>query len=51
MGKLRATEEQLAYAKLLDFGMKLGLLALIITLVVYRSGLFAPYIPVNYLPR
>jgi hypothetical protein len=51
MGKLRATEEQLAYAKLLDFGMKLGLLALIITFVVYVSGLFAPYIPVNDLPR
>lgn len=51
MGKLRATEEQLAYAKLLDFGMKLGLLALIITFVVYLSGLFAPYIPVNDLPR
>jgi hypothetical protein len=51
MGKLRATEEQLAYAKLLDFGMKLGLLSLIITFVVYLSGLFAPYIPVNDLPR
>ena len=51
MGKLRATEEQLAYARLLDFGMKLGLLALIITFVVYLSGLFAPYIPVNDLPR
>jgi len=51
MGKLRATEEQLAYAKLLDFGMKLGLLALIITFIVYLSGILSPYIPVNDLPR
>ena len=51
MGKLRATEEQLAYAKLLDFGMKLGLLALIITFIVYLSGILTPYIPVNDLPR
>jgi hypothetical protein len=51
MGNLRATEEQLAYAKLLDFGMKLGLLALIITFIVYLSGILSPYIPVNDLPR
>ena len=51
MGKLRATEEQLAYAKLLDFGMKLGLLALIITFIVYLSGILSPYIPVHDLPR
>ena len=51
MGKLKATEEQLAYAKLLDFGMKLGLLVLIITFIVYLSGFFSPHIPVNDLPR
>jgi len=51
MGKLKATEEQLAYAKLLDFGMKLGLLVLIITFIVYLSGILSPYIPVNDLPR
>ena len=51
MGKLKATEEQLAYAKLLDFGMKLGLLVLIITFIVYLSGILSPHIPVNDLPR
>lgn len=51
MTKLKATEEQLAYAKLLDFGMKLGLLVLIITFIVYLSGILSPHIPVNDLPR
>lgn len=51
MAKLKATEEQLAYAKLLDFGMKLGLLVLIITFIVYLSGILSPHIPVNDLPR
>ena len=51
MTKLKATEEQLAYAKLLDFGMKLGLLVIIITFIVYLSGILTPHIPVNDLPR
>ncbi len=45
------TEEQLAYAQLLDGGMKLGLLALVATFVVYVSGVLTPRIPVNDLPR
>jgi len=49
--KLRATEEQVTYAKLLDFGMKVGLLALIITFIIYLSGILTPHIPVNDLPR
>ena len=49
--KLHATEEQVAYAKLLDFGMKVGLLGLIIMFIVYLSGILAPHIPVNHLPR
>lgn len=49
--KLKATEEQLAYAKLLDTGMKLGLLMLVISFVIYVSGIFAPHVPVNDLPK
>ena len=51
MAKVKATEEQIAYAKILDFGMKCGLLALIITFVIYVSGILTPYVPVNDLPK
>lgn len=45
------TEEQLAYANLLDLGMKTGLLALVVTFLVYLSGVLPPRIPVADLPR
>ena len=52
MGKqIKATEEQIAYAKLLDLGMKVGLLSLIITFIVYITGILAPHVPVNDLPK
>ncbi len=44
-------EEQLAYAQVLDVGMKLGLLLLVATFALYVSGLVAPHIPVEDLPR
>jgi hypothetical protein len=49
--KTKATEEQLAYAVLLDLGMKVGLLALTITFIIYVTGIFSPHIPVTDLPR
>lgn len=49
--KLKATEEQLAYARLLDIGMKVGMLSLIITFAIYVFGIFTPHIPVNDLPK
>jgi len=49
--KLKATEEQLAYAKLLDLGMKVGLLTLIVTFIVYVFGIFTPHIPMDELPN
>lgn len=49
--KIKATEEQLAYAKILDLGMKIGLLALIVTFIVYLTGVLAPHVPVNDLPK
>ncbi len=45
------TEEQLAYAQLLDGGMKLGLLSLLVTFTVYVTGLLPARIPVGDLPR
>lgn len=49
--KLKATEEQLAYAAILDKGMKIGLLMLIITFIIYLTGILSPYVPVNDLPK
>ncbi len=49
--KLKATEEQLEYAKLLDIGMKIGLLVLIATFFIYLTGILTPYIPVRELPN
>ena len=49
--KLQATEEQLAYAKLLDIGMKLGLLMLVISFAIYVLGIFTPHVPVGDLPK
>ncbi len=44
-------EEQLAYARLLDGGMKAGLLGLIVTFAVYVTGALPPRVPVAELPR
>jgi len=44
-------EEQLAYAGILDSGMKLGLLLLVATFVAYLSGVPSPHVPVADLPR
>jgi len=49
--KLQATEEQIAYAKLLDTGMKVGLLMLVITFTIYVLGIFTPHVPVGDLPK
>lgn len=49
--KLKATEEQLAYAALLDTGMKIGLLMLVISFAIYLSGILTPHVQVNDLPK
>lgn len=49
--KLKASEEQVAYAKLLDSGMKVGLLMLVISFALYLLGIFTPHVPVNDLPK
>lgn len=45
--KLKATEEQLAYAKLLNLGMKIGLIALFITFIIYLTGVLTPHVAVQ----
>lgn len=49
--KMKATEEQLAYAGLLDSGMKLGLLIVVVAFVVYLTGILPPHVPVDDLPK
>lgn len=49
--KLKATEEQLVYARVLDIGMKVGLLTIIITFIIYLSGVLTPHVPVKDLPK
>lgn len=44
-------EEQLAYAGVLDAGMRGGLVALVVSFGAYLSGAVAPRIPVAELPR
>ena len=44
---LKATPEQLLYAKILEWGMYLGLLILFITFGLYTLGILDPYIPLD----
>lgn len=44
---LHAGPEQLLYAKVLEKGMFIGLLLLIVTYVIYLTGILKPYVPVR----
>lgn len=44
---IKASEEQLIYANLLDWGMRLGLAALVVTFAIYVFGVLAPHTPVD----
>jgi len=48
---LDVAEEQLVYAALLGKGMKIGLLSLIATFAIYASGILAPVVPLDDLPK
>jgi hypothetical protein len=48
--KTKASEEQIVYANLLNKGMWFGLALLIITFLIYISGLLSSYIPIDDLP-
>ena len=47
----RASGEQLAYADLLDLGMKAGLGGMIVCFLLYVSGIVTPHIPLEDMPR
>ncbi len=44
---LKPSEEQLVYANILDWGMKIGLIGMIITFLVYILKLLPAYIPIE----
>lgn len=46
-----ASAEQMAYAALLDIGMKIGLGAMVLCFLLYVSGLVQPHVPLHDLPR
>lgn len=43
----QATEEQILYANILNKGMLIGLLGLIITFIIYGTGILEPRIPLE----
>jgi len=45
------SEEQLRYAKLLDWGAKIGFVVLVAGFVNYMLGLLPPHVPVERLPE
>ena len=49
--KPAATEEQLAYAHLLNWVGKAGLLTLVATFALYAAGVVAPHVPMQVLPQ
>ena len=49
--KTTASEEQMVYAGVLNVGMWFGLFLLILTFVVYLSGVLPTFIPIDDLPR
>jgi hypothetical protein len=48
---LRATPEQILYAKILELGMYFGLLILFITFGLYAFGILDPYIPLDKISK
>ncbi len=51
MNKPTVKEEQIAYANLLDLGMKIGLVMLVVTFIIYLTGILSPQIPIDELPN
>ena len=44
---LKATEEQVLYAKILNIGMLIGLAGLVIAFIIYCTGILEPLIPLE----
>jgi len=49
--KTRASEEQIAYAGVLNIGMWFGLFLLIVTFIVYISGALPSFVAIEDLPK
>ena len=49
--KTKASEEQIAYANILNKGMWFGLALLIITFVIYISGVLPSHVPIEELAK
>jgi hypothetical protein len=49
--KTAASEEQMAYAGVLNIGMWLGLAVLVITFFIYISGVLPSFVPIDDLPK
>jgi hypothetical protein len=49
--KTQASEEQMAYANVLNIGMWLGLAVMVITFIVYVSGVLPSFVPIDDLPK
>jgi hypothetical protein len=47
----KASEEQMAYAGVLNIGMWLGLAILVITFFIYISGVLPSFVPIDDLPK
>ncbi len=46
-GSEYATQDQIAYAQILDLGMRIGLGALVVCFLIYVSGLLPPQVPLD----
>jgi hypothetical protein len=44
---LRASEEQVLYAKILNIGMLIGLVGLVVAFIIYCTGILEPLIPLE----
>jgi hypothetical protein len=49
--KNKASEEQMAYASVLNVGMWLGLAILVVTFFIYLSGVLPAFVPIDELPK
>jgi hypothetical protein len=47
----KVDEEQVLYARILETGMYIGLAVLLVTFSLYATGIVAPCVPVEDLPR
>jgi hypothetical protein len=47
----KASEEQVAYANILNVGMYLGLAIVVVTFIIYMSGILASFIPPQEIPK